>query len=66
MKLKRFRNTHPAFGSNEPEVSVGREGRLLRIRRHHDGHDALLEVNLKSRHADITCSDGGKSEHFRL
>lgn len=66
LKLMRFRNTHPAFGSNDPEVSVGKDGRLLRIRRRQGSHEAILEVNLKSRHADITISDGGKSEHFRI
>jgi sucrose phosphorylase len=66
LRLMEFRNSHPAFSSNELSVQSLLEGRKMLITRQSGEHQAVLEVDFPRRLMDIRISSGGRQENFRI
>ena len=66
LRLMEFRNTHPSFGTNEIEVEVEKDGKILRISRVHENQEAVLSVDLHRKKAEIHTTGPDGSEKFEI
>ncbi len=63
LKLMKFRNSEPAFGGNEIELTLEAEGEVLVIKRKTGEYEAALKVDFKHHQAqiDVLTPDGQRA-----
>ncbi len=66
LKLMEFRNVHPAFGTNEIEVTLEEDGHVIQIDRRSGEHTASLVVDFSRPHAQISTSSPDEQVNFRV